>query len=125
MIYAVRFSPLAEREIAEATSRIADIAEDEQIAREWYALLKKEAGKLSESPRRFQVQSEESRKIGAEVRRILYQRTKSGSSTHTYHLYYVIADQGDDGPLVQIIHVRHASRKPITRAEAKDIRAGQ
>ena len=126
MIYAVRFSPLADREIAEATARIADITGDEQIARDWYAGLKEESGSLSENPRRFQVQSEDSRKIGAEVRRMLYQRTGgSRTSTHAHHLYYVIADEGDDGPMVKVLHVRHASRKPMTRAEAKEIRAGQ
>jgi hypothetical protein len=40
LIYAVRFSPLAEREIAEATARIADITESVEIARDWYSRLK-------------------------------------------------------------------------------------
>ncbi|MES2463207.1 MAG: hypothetical protein V4671_21710 [Armatimonadota bacterium] len=122
MIYAVRLSPGAEREVAEATVRIADIADREDAGIEWYVGLKETAASLSENPRRFQVQADDSRRIGQEVRRLLYQRTKS--STHAYHLYYSVEDQGEDGPRVTIIHVRHASRKPITRAEAKDILGG-
>jgi len=123
LIYAVRFSPLAIRELAEAAIRIADITADEETGRAWYDGLKEESGTLAENPRRFQVQTKESRLIGAEARRLLYQRTKG--STHTYHLYYVVEDEGDDGPVVKILHIRHASRKPMTSTEAKDIRGGQ
>jgi hypothetical protein len=36
-----------------------------------------------------------------------------------------VRDESEDGPRVTITHIRHASRKPITRAEAKNILAGQ
>jgi hypothetical protein len=57
--------------------------------------------------------------MGAEVRHIRYQRT-SGSAV--YHAYYTVTDDGPDGPLVVVFHIRHASRRPLTPKEARALR---
>ena len=125
LIYAIRFSARANREIAEATVRFAAITGDDDMAKEWLDGVYYLAATLATNPARFSVQPDESRKLGCEVRRVLYQRSAgTGASTHAYHLYFK-QEKGDDGPLVTVIHVRHASRKPLTRTEAKDILAGQ
>jgi plasmid stabilization system protein ParE len=121
--YSVRFSPRAERETAEAATWLAEIVGSDDLAVEWFLGIKAAAGTLATNPRRFPVHADASRKLGRQVRGLLFQRRSA--STAAYHLYYSIEDNGDDGPTVRVVHVRHASRKPITRAEAKEIRAGQ
>lgn len=121
--HAVRFSPRADRETTEAATRLAMITGSDDLALEWFFGIKAAAGTLATNPRQSPVNEDASRKIGEEDRRLLFQRT--GSSNAAYHLFYTVEDAGDDGPRVAVIHVRHASRKPITRAEAKDIRAGR
>ncbi len=121
-VYAVRFSAQANREIKEATVRLADLTGDDVLAQEWLEGLYEAAATLATYPGRFALRPDESRKIGIEVRRQLYQRS-AGSAA--YHLYYRVEEQGEDGPRVMVLHVRHASRKPITRAEANDIRSGR
>ncbi|MES2463559.1 MAG: type II toxin-antitoxin system RelE/ParE family toxin [Armatimonadota bacterium] len=120
-VYAVRFSARASREINEATVRLADLTGDAMLAQEWLEGLYRVAATLATHPGRFALRFDESRKIGIEVRRLLYQRS-AGSAA--YHLYYRVEEQGEDGSRVIVLHLRHASRRPITRAEAKDIRSG-
>lgn len=119
--YAVRFSAGADREVSEATVRLADLSGSEKIAQEWLEGIYTAATTLATHPTRFALRPDEGRKIGLSVRRLLYQRSPSSAA---YHLYYTVENQGEDGPRVTIIHVRHASRRPITGTEAKDIRAG-
>ncbi len=121
-VYAVRLSEYAQRELERIVSDVLERAADEAMARACYQGMRAAIRGLSRNPRRFAVQPEESRKLKGEVRREIY-RHKPGSSA-VYYLFYTVEDDTDDGPLVTVIHVRHASRKPLTHAEAKDIRAG-
>ena len=124
-IYGVRLSEYGSRDL-EAIVYHLDETQGRQAALAWrqgfYALIRG----LAQNPRRFAVQQQESRKLGDEVRRELYQQTPG--SAMVYAVFYFVQeaqDTSEDGPAVTIVHVRHASRRPMTRAEAKDIRAGQ
>jgi plasmid stabilization system protein ParE len=121
-IYAVRFSPHAEQELARAAIRLIELTGSKEFAAEWYGGVKAAVATLAEFPARLQTQAKESRLLGREVRRLLYQR--SAGSSAPYHLYFTVEDDGKDGPVVRILHVRHAARKPVTRKEAEGIRKG-
>ena len=62
------------------------------------------------------MQEGESRKLGGEVRRERF---------GPYYRFYRLRDDTEDGPRVSTVHLRHTSRKPITRAEARDIREAE
>ena len=42
-----------------------------------------------------------------------------------YLVFFSVTDEGEDGPTVSVIHIRHGSRKPMTRAETRQILASQ
>jgi plasmid stabilization system protein ParE len=120
--YAVRISEYAQRELEQIVSEVRKQTANDVIALAWYQGMRAAVRGLSLNPRRFAIQPDESRKINEEVRREIYRHTPGTSAV--YYLFYTVEDATEDGPLVSVIHVRHASRKPLTRAEAKDIRAG-
>lgn len=123
MQYAVRFGERANRESAEAVVRLFDLTDNQEIARSWLVGLREAAGTLNTNPRRFAVRPTESRFIGLPVRRLLYRRPLSSTSSPAYHLFYFVEDQSQDGPLVFVFHIRHAARRPMTRRDAKEIAA--
>ena len=123
--YMIRYSESATREIEQILIRINDFSGSDQAALEWLQGLYRIVGGLARNPRRFAIQESESRKLGGEVRREIYRTAGSGTGNTGYYIFYRVLDTPEDGPRVGIVHVRHTSRKPITRAEAKDIRAGQ
>jgi plasmid stabilization system protein ParE len=94
---------------------LAERSGDPEAARQWYLGLRAELATL---PTRFPVRPDESRKIGREVRRFLYQRPPGGAG---YHAYFVIEEDGPDGPLVTVHHIRHARRAPMTEEEGRKI----
>lgn len=55
-----------------------------------------------------------------EIRQIIYRR-RAGSVA--YRVLYTIVEAEDDAPYVRILHVRHGSARPITRAEARELEA--
>jgi plasmid stabilization system protein ParE len=122
-IYAVRFSSIADQDITEAFLRMADISESEDVAREWLQGVREAIATLATQPNRSQIEAQVSRYMGSNVRRLLYRRTNSTSVAH--HIYYRVYEESDDGPFVRVLHVRHASRKPITRKEAREIQASE
>jgi len=115
--YAVRFSAQADRDITTALLRLAEIT-GEAAALTWRNLLLTEAGTLAETPRRFAVDEQVSRRLQQETRRMLFRPSPTGAG---YHIYYVIHEESPDGPRVMVLHVRHAARRPITREEARQI----
>lgn len=120
--YAVRFLPRANRESVEAALRLEQITGSEQIGRAWYDGLKAAVGTLATHPRRFAVLARESRLFGLDTRRLLYRRTKTSQAA--YHLYYAVEDEGsDDGPVVNILYVRHAAQRPLTAQEAREMQS--
>lgn len=118
--YTVRLSGIANRDAAGIVSDLEELTKSEETAREWYLGLRALIGTLATFPGRVPVLSAESRRLGREARRLLYRRP--GSSV-AHHVYYVVEDeQGQDGPRVVVFHIRNASRRPITPAEAKTLR---
>jgi Plasmid stabilisation system protein. len=122
VVYAVRVSARAERDAFEALAYLEESAGPE-VASEWYRGFVQARSSLSRYPGRFAVQVAESRLMGFEVRRLLYRRPGSRNSAAGYHLYYLVREESDDGPVVLVFHVRHASRRPLTAAEAPALRA--
>jgi len=59
-----------------------------------------------------------------DVRRLVYRRPGSSRTSPVYLVLYSVEDATLDGPLVSILSVRHAARKPLTRDEARAIEAG-
>jgi hypothetical protein len=51
---------------------------------------------------------------------LLYQRTPNSAQ---YKMFYTIAEDGPDGPVITVLHVRHASRTPLTGSEAQTLKA--
>ena len=66
--------------------------------------LREAIGSLSELPLRCRV-APESRDSPVEVRQLLY-----GRKPHVYRILF-----GVDGDLVQVLHVRHARRRPLAK----------
>lgn len=120
MTYAVRLSDRARDEAIAAAARQAEIAGDGDRARTWLHGLDVAIGTLAEYPRRYVILERETRLLGREMRRLLYRPTPH--STAAYHAYYIIADAGEDGPRVTVVHVRYASRRGLSAREARELR---
>lgn len=120
-VYAVRVSTRAFREINEAMLYLAELTGEESVALRWREGCFAAMQKLASFPQSHPVSPEMSRVGTDDVRRMLYRLTPSGTA---YHLYYLIRE-GDDSPTVRVVHVRHAARRPLTRAEARTIIASE
>ena len=70
----------------------------------WFVALREAISSLSELPLRCRV-APESRDSPVEVRQLLY-----GRKPHVYRILFAV-----DGDLVQVLHVRHARRRPLAR----------
>jgi plasmid stabilization system protein ParE len=116
ILYALRISGPAQNDIAEAKVYLEAIV-GPTIADEWQDRLIEAIRLLAQSPRRYPV-SPASRFFAREVRQYRYER-RVGSVP--YYIFYMISDNGEDGPVVKIIHVRHSSKKPLTRSESQEI----
>lgn len=115
--YVVRFTLRAAADIDAAHARFVDFS-GEEIADEWKAGLFDAVAPLSTIPHR-QIAPENSR-FQQEVRQLIYRR-RTGSVA--YRILFTIIDSQADAPYIRILHVRHGSARPITRAEARDMEA--
>ena len=70
----------------------------------WFVALREAIGSLSDLPLRCGV-APEGRDSPIEVRQLLY-----GRKPHVYRILFAV-----DGDLVQVLHVRHARRRPLAR----------
>jgi len=129
--WSVRFTPHATDEALEAAARWAELnapetsgEERQQRALAWYAGMEAAAGTLATNPRRFAVRERESRLLGLQVHALLHRHTAGGGGGGAYHAFYQVEDDTPDVPRVTILHVRHAARRPLTRAEAREIQTG-
>jgi hypothetical protein len=52
---------------------------------------------------------------------MVYRRPGSSPNSVAYLVLFTVEDNTPDGPRVTILHVRHAARKPLSRAEARAI----
>ena len=123
IIYAVRYSQRASHDVADATLRLAQITEDRQKARQWRSGLRARIGTLSSSPRRYAVDAQASQAMGMPGTRKMLYRASEGAAA--YHVFYAVDDETPDGPRVTVLHIRHAARKPMTRAEGRGIMENQ
>ena len=121
--YAVRWSPRARRDLDLATSNHLDYTGNAPRARKLYTGLESAAAALSELPQLHQVSEAESKLFGFEVRRVLNRLVQGSNVAH--HLIFRIIESGDDGAQVVVLHVRHASRTPLSVDEAREILAQQ
>lgn len=118
--YAIRYTPRARRELIEAALRFGELA-GTAIADEWAEGFIAEIARLATSPRQFP-QVPEQNSFKRETRHLVYRRPGSSVS---YRAIYVIEDMSDDGPIVTIIHFRHAAARPILRKSAREIETGE
>ncbi len=116
--YAIRIEARAERDIREALLRTADLSGDE-IARDWTAGLYEAFATLGTLPRRCAVAAE-TRFFSIEIRQLQYRRTRNAPP---YRILFTIVEAGSDGPVVSVLHVRHAARRPMTRKEAREVQS--
>jgi len=125
-IYALRFSPRARAEVRAVHARFIELA-GEIVADAWRDGLGETVSSLATHPRRYaQVFGPRGARFRREVRRLVYRRPGGGNRTGpAYLVLYAVEDDTPDGPLLSILSVRHAARKPLTREEARAIEAGQ
>ena len=117
--YALRLREYALRDINAAYVRFAEEV-SEAVANEWRDGLMKAIGELGTMPRRCPVVPEHFRR---EVRQLLYQRP--GSQVKYRILFTITGEQefSPEPPTVTVLHVRHASARPITRTQIREIEA--
>ncbi len=120
IIWAIRTTKRARSDMEAAEERLADLA-DEEIAEAWSEGLNTEIAKLAQIPTCWPL-AEEDKLFRESVRRMLYRRTAGGPA---YRVLFVLRENPDDAPAVTIIHVRHATQKPMTRKEAREIEASE
>lgn len=121
-VYAVRLSVRARDDVTEAALWLAELNGDSVKAEAWSERLYQEIGKLATSARAYAVAARETKYFGRETRQMLYRRNAASTA---YRIFFTIAEDGPDGASVTILHVRHGSRKPLTRKEAGEILASE
>lgn len=118
--YALRIQPQAERDIDAHTVRMAELA-GADVARAWHRHLFETIATLAENPKRNPLVSEAGR-FRREVRQHLYRRTPDGPA---WRILFIVTEDAEDAPTVNIIHIRHGAQRPITRAEARRLEQGE
>jgi plasmid stabilization system protein ParE len=115
--YAIRLQERAIRDVTAAFVRLAELG-TVRAANAWHDGLKTAIGGLATNPHRFPRAPE---RFQGDVRHMLYRRS---SSSITYRVLFMISEAGPDSvdpPTVTILHVRHASMRPLTRTQARQI----
>lgn len=120
LTYAVRYAVRARFELIDAALRLGEIAGPD-IAEKRGDGFTMEVAPLATKPRQFPIIPEQ-RHFKRETRHLVYRR--NGSSVY-YRALYVIEDEGDDGPMVTVIHFRHAASRPIGRKAAREIETAE
>lgn len=90
--------------------------ESVRLAQEWFEAYEEARMSLANYPQRCP-RIPEQRHFSFEIRHLLFRRAPHAPS---YRLLFVV-EEGDDGPLVRLVHIRHGSRRPITRKEAGEM----
>ncbi len=114
--YAIRFRSRARLEMDEARVRLAEMT-DLDHAVEWYNGFLDSLATLADNPSRHRI-ARENNYFRDTVHVYAYRLTARAAA---YQVYYTIVEAVEDAPFVTILHIRHAARKPMTRAEARKI----
>ena len=85
--------------------------------------MRETAVSLQELPDRYALAEHESAMLGFAVRRVLARLSRG--NVVAYHLLHFAVEESPDGARVSIVHIRHASRAPMTPDEAGEIKAQQ
>lgn len=115
--YALRFTERARRDLDIATAHFAQAASPE-IAVAWREGIYEAIASLATFSRRCPRAPERFRR---EVRQLIYRRP---GSRVAYRILFTISGEEEgslEAPTVTIFHVRHASARPITRTQAREI----
>jgi hypothetical protein len=94
--------------------------ESVRLSLEWFDAYHQARASLANFPQRCPLVPER-RTFTKEVRQLLFRRAPSAP---VWRILFVI-EQGDDGPVVRLIHLRAGVRKPIGQKEAKDLLRGR
>lgn len=113
-IYPIRISVPAAADLDEAHERFEELIGTEH-ADEWKNGLFGAIRTLAVMPRKHNI-AEESQKFGYEVRELSYQLRRGV----IYRVLFQIVLAEDEPPFVRILHIRHAARKSMTKAEAQE-----
>ncbi len=116
--WAIRLTARAHADIEAAWQHFADTA-DQEHADLWREGLESALATLAIFPSRLPVAPEHDF-FPEIVRVLLYRRTRSGPA---YRALFVLRDSIEDGPIVGVLRVRHASATPMTEDEAREIAA--
>lgn len=116
--WAIRLTARAHADIEAAWQHFADTA-DEDFADLWREGLEGALATLAVFPSRLPLAAEHDF-FPEIVHVLLYRRTRSGPA---YRVLFVLRDSIEDGPIVGVLRVRHASAAPMTEDEAQEIAA--
>lgn len=115
--YRLRLQEFARRQIEAESVRLAEIGGlDASLA--WVDALQQALASLSTMPGRCPLAPEADRFGGVwrNARHILFRRTPGGVA---WRVVFAVEESALDAPTVRILAVRHASARPMTRAEAR------
>lgn len=93
-------------------------AESVRLARQWYDALQEALLSLRDFPHRCPLIPERSVFGANEVHQLLFRRAPSAP---VWRMLFVIEEEGEDGPTVQVIHLRAGAQRPLTRKTAREI----
>jgi plasmid stabilization system protein ParE len=85
------------------------------VAEKWFNGIIDDIASLKDMPARCPV-APESEDIGEEVRLLLH-----GRKNRTYKIYYAINHETPSSGTVQVFHVRHWARKPVSEDELQNL----
>ncbi len=114
--YAIRIHRKAAADIEEAYQELAAFS-GEEFANDWQDGLWETISTLATLPKRRPL-ADENRLFQNDVWAHSYRLRKSHIM---HHIFFEVVEESEDAPYIYVLHIRHASRKPMTRAEAREI----
>lgn len=114
--YALRITERAQRDLDAATVKMAEDVSPE-AAIHWREELYQTLASLASFPLRYPRAPE---RFQGDVRQLFHRPTGHQA---VYRILFIVigGEASPDAPTVNILHVRHGSARPITRAEARQI----
>ena len=118
--YAIRLSPRAQRDIAEAVAYFQRTPEAD-VATAWREGLFRALGTLATYPERLPL-ARDHRRFTQTTRQLIYRRTPNSLA---YRVLFHITELPDEASFVYVVHIRHGARGPIKKTEAWEMEAEQ